>query len=112
MFMLNVLFFTQTFIALFSVSGCTDYFAKTEQEAFEMGRSSVAAFNFDPVPVRTDSEEPLFDPEELLGIIPTDENELLDIYQVHHCFSPDISFFAVRCCLRIVLARVDEPCIS
>ena len=66
----------------FSVSGCTDYFAGTEQEAFEMGRASVAAFNFEPASVNTSVEEPVYDPNELLGIIPTDKNDHLDMYMV------------------------------
>jgi len=66
----------------FSVSGCTDYYAETEQEAFQMGRASVAAFNFDPVVANPSVIEPVYNAEELLGIIPADNSGHLDMYQV------------------------------
>lgn len=67
---------------MFRVSGCTDYFAKTEQEAFEMGRASVAAFNFNSIPVNTSVKEPVYNADELVGIIPVDGTSHLDIYKV------------------------------
>ena len=64
------------------MSGCTDYFATTEQEAFEIGRATVAAFNIDLEDLDVKVEEPLFSADELLGILPTSNSENFDIYQV------------------------------
>lgn len=55
-------------------SGLADYLAVDEYDAIRLGRSIVKHLNwrkagFVPEP---DFEEPVFDPEELLGIIPTD----------------------------------------
>lgn len=69
-------------VCLFSVSGCTDYFASTEQEAFRIGRASVSAFNITPVQRKTSYEKPVYDSSELLGIIPADNNENLDVHKV------------------------------
>lgn len=72
---------------LFSrVSGCTDYFAKTEEEAFEMGRSSVAAFNIAPVCEQKPYKEPAFDPEEILGIIPSSAIHTMDMRKVRSIY--------------------------
>lgn len=64
------------------MSGCTDYMAQTEAEAFELGRSAVAAFNIPPVTDRKPFREPVFDPEEILGIIPSSNDQTLDIRKV------------------------------
>lgn len=65
-----------------TVSGCTDYYAKTEEEAFEMGRSSVAAFNIAPVYKQKTYKEPVFDAEEILGIIPSSAIHTMDMRKV------------------------------
>ncbi|NLG55181.1 MAG: acyl-CoA carboxylase subunit beta [Rhodococcus sp.] len=55
-------------------SGLADYFALDEQDAIRIGRSIVRRLNWKkkgPSP-RTDVEEPIADPEELLGIVPDD----------------------------------------
>ena len=54
-------------------SGLADYFAADEQDAIRIGRRIVARLNWhkqgpEPAPVR----EPRYDPEELLGIVPSD----------------------------------------
>ncbi|KAL4235641.1 hypothetical protein ACF0H5_004036 [Mactra antiquata] len=66
-----------------SVSGCTDYFAADEHEGFQTGRDLVESLNLPkhPGPTR-EPEEPLFDPEELPGLIPTVEQENMDIRKV------------------------------
>ncbi|MFT3922674.1 MAG: carboxyl transferase domain-containing protein [Myxococcales bacterium] len=56
------------------VSGVSDYFARDEREAIRMGREIVAHLNFQkrgPLPARA-PEPPLYDPEELLGIVSAD----------------------------------------
>jgi acetyl-CoA carboxylase carboxyltransferase component len=56
------------------VSGLCDYFARDEHDALRLGRQIVASLNWrklGPGPTRP-ADEPLFDPEELLGIAPVD----------------------------------------
>jgi acetyl-CoA carboxylase carboxyltransferase component len=56
------------------VSGLCDYFARDEHDALRIGRQIVASLNWHklgPGPTRS-ADEPLFDPEELLGIAPVD----------------------------------------
>ncbi|QNG19726.1 acyl-CoA carboxylase subunit beta [Rhodococcus triatomae] len=55
-------------------SGLADYFAVDEQDAIRIGRSIVRRLNWTkkgPAP-RAEIAEPLADPEDLLGIVPTD----------------------------------------
>ena len=67
---------------VFSVSGCTDYFSETEEEAFSTGRDVVATFNIPPVIPAESIEEPLYDPKELAGIIPVQQQHTMDMYKV------------------------------
>lgn len=56
------------------VSGVSDYFARDEREAIRLGREIVAHLNFrkqGPLPARA-PEAPLYDPEDLLGIVSAD----------------------------------------
>ncbi|MGI5222625.1 acyl-CoA carboxylase subunit beta [Nocardia sp. CA-290969] len=56
------------------VSGLADYYALDEQDAIRIGRRIVKRLNWKkqgPAP-RPSVSEPLFDPEELLGIVPSD----------------------------------------
>jgi acetyl-CoA carboxylase carboxyltransferase component len=56
------------------ISGLCDYFARDEHDALRLGRQIVASLNWHkkgPGPSRP-ADEPLFDPEELLGIAPVD----------------------------------------
>ena len=67
----------------FSVSGCTDYYAETEQEGFQMGRDAVAGFNLpDPLGPQLEPCDPIYDPGDLEGLIPARDQHLLDIHQV------------------------------
>ena len=67
----------------FSVSGCTDYFAQAEEEGFQIGRDTVAGFNLpDPMGPQLEPCDPLFDPEELDGLIPAKDQHNMDILQV------------------------------
>ncbi|MDG3016203.1 acyl-CoA carboxylase subunit beta [Speluncibacter jeojiensis] len=55
-------------------SGLADYFAADEQDAIRIGRQIVKRLNWNkqgPAP-RAEVIDPLYDPEELLGIVPTD----------------------------------------
>ncbi|MBF6203583.1 acyl-CoA carboxylase subunit beta [Streptomyces gardneri] len=56
------------------VSGLADYYALDEQDAIRIGRSIVKRLNWrkqGPAP-RAEVIEPLYDPEDLLGIVPSD----------------------------------------
>ena len=63
-------------------SGCTDHFAATEEEAYETGRDIVATFNVDEPVEPSDYDEPVLDPAEMTGLIPTSEQYKMDPYQV------------------------------
>ena len=66
-----------------SVSGCTDYYAETEQDGFQIGRDVVAGFNLpNPPGPQMDPCDPLFDPEELNGLIPNSDQHTMDVLQV------------------------------
>jgi 3-methylcrotonyl-CoA carboxylase beta subunit len=69
------------------LSGLTDHYAETEEEAFETGRDIVASFNVDPVVLPEQYDEPAFDPTELLGLIPPKDQHLMDMYQVNESCS-------------------------
>ncbi|XP_062610147.1 methylcrotonoyl-CoA carboxylase beta chain, mitochondrial-like [Saccostrea cucullata] len=62
-----------------SVSGCTDYFAKDEPEAFEMGRDIAETLPFHDS-CTSDSEPPLYDADDIPGLITPENN--INIYQV------------------------------
>ncbi|XP_060587919.1 methylcrotonoyl-CoA carboxylase beta chain, mitochondrial-like [Ruditapes philippinarum] len=66
-----------------SVSGCTDYYAADEYEGFQTGRDLVETLNLPshPGPTRN-PEEPLFDPEQIQGLIPAQQQETMDIRKV------------------------------
>ena len=70
---------------IYSASGCTDYFAQNEPEAFEMGRDIVSSLNVKcnidlDIP---DYDEPLYDSAEIPSIVPpSDELHSLDMYPV------------------------------
>ncbi|XP_059709541.1 biotin-dependent 3-methylcrotonyl-coenzyme A carboxylase beta1 subunit-like [Haemorhous mexicanus] len=53
------------------VSGCSDHFAPSEEEAYECIRNVVCTLNCEPVPEQDrEPDSPLYSPEELLGLAP------------------------------------------
>jgi 3-methylcrotonyl-CoA carboxylase beta subunit len=66
------------------VSGLGDYLAEDDADAIRIGREIVASLNWrKPAPDRrVTPEEPKHDPEELLGIIPTDSRKPFEIREV------------------------------
>ncbi len=64
------------------ISGCTDYFAENEEEAFEMCRDSVSTFNFSQLSKPISYEEPLYSKDELLIISGRDHLYKKDMYMV------------------------------
>ncbi len=66
------------------VSGVADHFARDDAEAIRIARSILEATNRPP-PAPYDvveSEDPKYDPEEILGILPTDVRTPYDIHEV------------------------------
>lgn len=64
------------------VSGCSDHYASTEPEAFTMVRDIVASLNLLPKSTPEPGDEPLYDPLELLGIIPDKDQHTMDPYKI------------------------------
>jgi acetyl-CoA carboxylase carboxyltransferase component len=61
----------------YCVSGCTDYFAKDESEALELGRDIISTLNRSMNDrLSSTSEDPLYDRHEL-------KNLLINNYYVH-----------------------------
>ncbi|XP_053549346.1 biotin-dependent 3-methylcrotonyl-coenzyme A carboxylase beta1 subunit isoform X2 [Bombina bombina] len=62
------------------VSGCVDYFAAAEEEAYNCVRQIISTFNFEFLPEEiTDYEAPLYDTEELVGLAPRDYRCTLNV---------------------------------
>lgn len=78
-------FIVQIFLYFHSTSGCTDYFAENESDALRLGRDIVASLNVTCNDMLDSHkyDEPLFDVEELPGIIPAPHNHhKIDMYKV------------------------------
>ncbi|GFT22793.1 methylcrotonoyl-CoA carboxylase beta chain, mitochondrial [Nephila pilipes] len=65
-----------------SVSGCTDYFAECEEEAFEMCRESVVTLNLHQYSKPTSFHEPLYSQKDLLLISGKDCLSKEDMYVI------------------------------
>ncbi len=66
------------------ISGVTDHYAVSDAHALEIARQLVRAFNRTKAPgvaVR-EPREPLYDPHEIYGIVPTDLREAYDVREV------------------------------
>ncbi|KAG7332508.1 hypothetical protein KOW79_004342 [Hemibagrus wyckioides] len=62
------------------VSGCVDYFAAMESEAYECARNIISTLNFKlPVEDSTEIEQPLYNPEDLMGLAPRSYNFSMDV---------------------------------
>jgi acetyl-CoA carboxylase carboxyltransferase component len=66
------------------ISGVSDYLAKDERDAIRLGREIVAQLNWKKLgPTRrAPVEEPLYDPEELLGVTSIDIRKPFDVKEV------------------------------
>lgn len=67
------------------VSGVADHFAETEEDALAMTRAIVANLNFqanDKEKNKGKGEEPLYAPEEIYGVIPSDTRKPYDVREV------------------------------
>jgi 3-methylcrotonyl-CoA carboxylase beta subunit len=69
-------------------SGVTDHLAENDEHALEIARDILSHLNRKPQAAMTDGlqrispEDPLFDPEEIAGVIPTDLRKPFDIREV------------------------------
>lgn len=66
------------------ISGLSDYFADDEHEAIRMGRDIVGHFNWRKLgygPTQ-DVDEPIYDPNEILGVIPADLRVPFDMREI------------------------------
>ncbi|XP_069594341.1 biotin-dependent 3-methylcrotonyl-coenzyme A carboxylase beta1 subunit-like isoform X1 [Ranitomeya imitator] len=62
------------------VSGCVDYFAATESDAYSYARMIISTLNLDPEPEgRVQFEDPVYNTEELPGLAPRDYSHTLDV---------------------------------
>ncbi|KAM9476245.1 biotin-dependent 3-methylcrotonyl-coenzyme A carboxylase beta1 subunit isoform 2-T2 [Clarias gariepinus] len=62
------------------VSGCVDHFAAVESEAYECTRNIISTLNFKlPEEDSTEIEEPLYNPEDLMGLAPRSYNFSMDV---------------------------------
>lgn len=66
------------------ISGLSDYFADDEHEAIRMGRDIVAHFNWRKLGYGPTQEvvEPIYDPDEILGVIPADLRVPFDMREI------------------------------
>ncbi|XP_073400861.1 methylcrotonoyl-CoA carboxylase beta chain, mitochondrial-like isoform X2 [Dendrobates tinctorius] len=62
------------------VSGCVDYFAATESDAYSYTRMIISTLNLDPEPEGpVQFEDPVYNTEELAGLAPRDYGHTLDV---------------------------------
>lgn len=85
------------------VSGCSDHFAASEEEAYECIRNVVCTLNCVPVPEEDrEPDSPLYSPEELLGLAPLDYSCTLPVKLVreqgfHSCRDSLPASFSLLC---------------
>ena len=64
------------------MSGCTDYFAADEHEAYTTARDTVATFNIDVPDSPPVYDEPLYSTEDIPALIPRDDLRDMNIKSV------------------------------
>ena len=65
-----------------SVSGVADYLANDDKDAIRIGRDIMATLNIKSSHEFTPAKPPAYNPDELLGILPSDPKHQLDMYEV------------------------------
>jgi len=65
-----------------SVTGLGEYMADNDAHAIALARELVDKLQWDTVPLTAKFDAPLFDAEELLGVVPQDEREPYDVREV------------------------------
>ena len=64
------------------MSGCTDHYATSEEEAFETARDCIAALNLPEHIPHQHYDEPLYHIDDMLGIIPKHDQHEMDMNKV------------------------------
>jgi acetyl-CoA carboxylase beta subunit len=64
------------------VTGLGEYLAENDAHAVALARELLDRLPWDTVPARTACAEPLFDREELMGVVPADEREPYDVREI------------------------------
>lgn len=64
------------------VTGLGEYLCEDDAHAIGMARELMDKLNWDLVPARRSFTEPLYDEQELLGVVPADEREPYDVREV------------------------------
>ncbi|MFO1328109.1 MAG: carboxyl transferase domain-containing protein [Rubrivivax sp.] len=64
------------------VTGLGEYLAENDAHAIAIARELIDALPWDTVAPPTDAPEPLYDREQLLGVVPADEREPYDVREV------------------------------
>ncbi len=64
------------------VTGLGEYLAENDAHALALTRELIGLLRWDAVPAPPPAAEPLFDREELLGVVPADEREPYDVREV------------------------------
>jgi geranyl-CoA carboxylase beta subunit len=64
------------------ITGLGEYLAENDAHAIALGRELLAALPWDEAAPPTPAPEPLFPPEELMGVVPADEREPYDVREV------------------------------
>jgi 3-methylcrotonyl-CoA carboxylase beta subunit len=65
-----------------ATSGVADYLASSDAHALELARESVARLPPSDGPTLSESKPPLYDPEELMGVVPADPAQPFDVREV------------------------------
>ena len=65
-----------------SISGTADQLADSDQHALSLARQSIHRFNVPKLATVAEFEEPLYDSEEILGLIPADKRQSFDIREL------------------------------
>ena len=65
-----------------SVSGVADYIADNDEEAIALGRDIVRKLNWPAATAELAYDPPLYDPDELAGIVPVDFRKFYDVREV------------------------------
>ena len=64
------------------LSGVADHLAENDEHAIQIARNIVKNLNLEPKPFKAEIEEPLYDAQELYGVIPSDSRKPFDIREV------------------------------
>ncbi|HJV69987.1 acyl-CoA carboxylase subunit beta [Ideonella sp.] len=64
------------------ITGLGEYLAENDAHAIALARELLAALPWDDVPATASAPEPLYPPDELMGVVPADDREPYDVREV------------------------------